>query len=403
MPTYKLKELVTEVISGEWGQEPPNEFSGVKVIRTTNFSNTGRLDLHREVVKREIESEKVNKKRLLVDDIIIEKSGGSLEQPVGRVVFFEETDIYLCNNFTSVLRPNKELVEPKYLLYLLFNLHKTRRVLKFQNKTTGIINLKLDQYLQQTEVIIPSKEVQQKIVKVLDKKFELINKRQTQITALSQMAQSVFLEMFGDSFRNDKKFSIQLLSDIASIGSSKRVFVKELVDEGIPFYRGTEIGSLALGEDISPSLFISESHYNSLKNSSGVPKVGDLLLPSICPDGRIWRVQDNDPFYFKDGRVLWIHFNTNDINTLFIQYALKDKLIRDYSSIASGTTFAELKIFSLKKLKLMVPPLDLQNKFASIVSEIDAQKKNMEMSLQVMEKNYNSLLLKAFKGELFQV
>ncbi|MEC2113199.1 restriction endonuclease subunit S [Bacillus stercoris] len=403
MPTYKLKELVTEVISGEWGQEPSDEFSGVKVIRTTNFSNTGRLDLHREIVKREIEPEKVDKKRLLVGDIIIEKSGGSPEQPVGRVVFFEETDIYLCNNFTSVLRPNKELVEPKYLMYLLFNLHKTRRVLKFQNKTTGIINLKLDQYLQQTEVIIPSKEVQQKIVKVLDKKFELINKRQTQIAALSQLTQSVFLEMFGDSFANDKSFPIQSLSDIASIRSSKRVFVKELVDEGIPFYRGTEIGSLALGEDVSPALFISELHYNSLKNSSGVPKVGDLLMPSICPDGRIWRVQDNDPFYFKDGRVLWIHFTTNDINTLFIQYALKDKLIRDYSRIASGTTFAELKIFSLKKLKLMVPPLDLQNKFASIVSEIDAQKKNMEMSLQVMENNYNSLLLKAFKGELFQV
>ncbi|WAA12624.1 hypothetical protein [Fervidibacillus halotolerans] len=60
-----------------------------------------------------------------------------------------------------------------------------------------------------------------------------------------------------------------------------------------------------------------------------------------------------------------------------------------------------MKIFSLKKVKLMIPPLELQNKFASIVEKIELQKKSMKNSLQEMRNNYNSLLQKAFKGELF--
>lgn len=198
MTSYKLKGLIQEVISGEWGEEVSDDSAGIKVIRTTNFSNIGKLNLDKEIVLRKIESDKIAKKHLVVGDTIIEKSGGSPDQPVGRVVFFEEDGMYLCNNFTSVLRPNKDLVEPKYLMYLLFNLYRQRKVLKFQNKTTGIINLKLDQYLNKTKVDIPSKEIQLKVVNALDKAFHLIEKRQSQIEALDELIQSVFLEMFGD-------------------------------------------------------------------------------------------------------------------------------------------------------------------------------------------------------------
>lgn len=398
MPTYKLKDLVTDIISGEWGDEVTEGSEGVKVIRTTNFSNTGELDLKKEVVLRNIASDKVEKKRLLIGDTIIEKSGGSPEQPVGRIVYFEEDDLYLCNNFTSVLRPNKELVVPKYFMYLMYNLHRTRKVMKFQNKTTGIINLKLEQYLNQTTVEVPDKEVQEKIVKVLDKNYALIIKRQSQITALDELTQSLFLKMFGD----DKEYAKKCLQDIANVGSSKRVFVDELVNEGIPFFRGTEVGELAEGKSISPELFITKDHYEKFKKSSGVPKVGDLLLPSICPDGRIWMVKDNTPFYFKDGRVLWVSLKEIDVNPVYIQFALKVKLVKDYLKIASGTTFAELKIFTLKNVELVIPPLDLQNDFAEKLLVLNNQKEKMKESLSEFEYLYNALLQKAFKGELFQ-
>jgi len=315
--------------------------------------------------------------------------------PIGKVALAGSE---CCTNqgFKNIVC-DESIVIPKYLYYWLSSkrgyLNSLGRGATFKEISKKIV--------EDIEIPILPLNIQERLVENLDKVNTVILKRQTQIEALDELIQSIFLEMFGDSFTNNKKFPTQLLSEIASVGSSKRVFVKELVNEGIPFYRGTEIGSLATGEVISPTIFVTEEHYDSLKKSSGVPKVGDLLLPSICPDGRIWRVQDETPFYFKDGRVLWIHFTTNDINPLFIQYALKEKLIRDYLNIASGTTFAELKIFSLKNVKLMIPPLDLQNKFATIVSEIENQRIKMELSLQEMKNNYDSLLQKAFKGELF--
>lgn len=396
MPTYKLKELVTEVISGEWGQEPTNKFSGVKVIRTTNFSNTGRLDLHREVVKREIESEKVNKKKLLVDDIIIEKSGGSLEQPVGRVVFFEETDIYLCNNFTSVLRPNKELVEPKYLMYLLFNLHKTRRVLKFQNKTTGIINLKLDQYLQQTEVIIPSKEVQQKIVKVLDKKFELINKRQSQITALDELTQSVFLEMFGDPVVNHRNLPKKKLGETGEI---KRGMSKHR-PRNAPELLGGPYPLIQTGDVSRAGLFIENyrSTYSELGlKQSKMWEAGTLCI-TIAANIAETSILKFDAC-FPDSVVGYKPFE--NMNTIFVHYwfSFFQKILEN-SAPESAQKNINLKI--LNDIEIITPSIKQQNEFAYKVNVIYKQKVKLNEAKNFMEGMYNILLHKAFKGELFQ-
>ena len=180
--------------------------------------------------------------------------------------------------------------------------------------------------------------------------------------------------MFGDCVINSKGWKTKRLEDIAKVGSSKRVFVEELQDSGIPFYRGTEVGALAEGKQIVPELFITEKHYVELCETTGVPQIGDLLMPSICPDGRIWVVNTDEPFYFKDGRVLWVHVIDNSYNSIFLLYTLKDRIMTDYNSIASGTTFAELKIFALKKCQIFDVPLALQNEFATFVQQIDKSK-----------------------------
>ncbi len=173
------------------------------------------------------------------------------------------------------------------------------------------------------------------------------------------------------------------------------------MNEGIPFYRGTEIGALSTGEKIEPILFITEEHYNKLKDITGIPKIGDLLMPSICQDGRIWRVDTDMPFYFKDGRVLWIHLENSTIDSMFLKHMLREKFNRDYNKIASGTTFAELKIFALKNLEVIMPPIELQNQFAAFVKQVDKLKFKMEQSLKELEDNFNALMQRAFNGELF--
>ena len=202
--------------------------------------------------------------------------------------------------------------------------------------------------------------------------------------------------MFGDCRINPKGWKTRCLEEIAEVGSSKRVFVEELQEIGIPFYRGTEIGALAEGKKIIPELFITEKHYDELCRTTGTPQIGDLLMPSICPDGRIWMVNTDEPFYFKDGRVLWIHAIDNSYNSVFLLYTLKDRIMTDYNSIASGTTFAELKIFALKKCEIFDVPIALQNKFAAFVAQTDKSKLAIQKSLEKLEILKKSLMQKYF-------
>lgn len=198
------------------------------------------------------------------------------------------------------------------------------------------------------------------------------------------------------------------LGDLGNVQSSKRVFTSEFVENGIPFYRGTEIGALSNGEMLVTKYFISENHYHDLILHTGKPIVGDLLMPSICPDGRIWLVDTNNPFYFKDGRVLWVRLIRNFFNNQYIQLALKSRLLSNYSNIASGTTFAELKIFSLKAVDIPLPPLSEQYRIVAKIDELmalcdeleTAEKEQDALERHLAENLPKSILQAAVQGKL---
>ena len=83
----KLIDITGKAISGEWGTDDPDG-TGIRVLRTTNFTNDGVVD-YNDVVTRKIAKKNMDSKYLRHGDIIIEKSGGSDKQPVGRVIYFE--------------------------------------------------------------------------------------------------------------------------------------------------------------------------------------------------------------------------------------------------------------------------------------------------------------------------
>lgn len=171
----KLEDLVSDTFPGEWGSEPISE-NAIKVIRTTNFTNEGYLDLT-DVVTRDIEPKKVVRKKLKQGDTILERSGGTKDNPVGRVVFFDEIGDYLPNNFTQVLRP-KESVNPVYLFYALYNSYNLNKAAMraMASQTTGIQNLSMSDFMAKF-IVLPSRNEQNKfeqIYRQADKsKFEL--------------------------------------------------------------------------------------------------------------------------------------------------------------------------------------------------------------------------------------
>lgn len=219
---------------------------------------------------------------------------------------------------------------------------------------------------------LPPLSEQNRITAILDKVDSIIRKRKQSIRLLDELVKAKFVEMFGDTKSNSKNLPLIELGDIADVRSSKRVYTTDFKGDGIPFYRGTEIGLLAENKDFNPELFISQKHYRSLCKAAGRPQIGDLLLPSICHDGRIWEIDTEKPFYFKDGRVLWVNSIKSCFDVTYLRYALKFRLIVDYDKFASGTTFSELKICTLKKCRIFAVSISKQKQFSSFAKKVES-------------------------------
>ena len=228
--------------------------------------------------------------------------------------------------------------------------------------------------LKAFKVPLPEYSVQSEIVDILDKTVNIINMRQAELEKLDRLVKARFVEMFGDIKHVDCKFETRKLGEVASIGSSHRVFTTEFVDSGVPFYRGTEISDLSKGVKPKCTYYISEEHYNRIASDNTKPKIGDLLMPSICNKGQVWMVDTDEPFYYKDGRVLCISPNRKIFNTRYLECFMKEKTQEEYAKLGSGSTFAEFKIFLLRDIDILVPSIELQNQFATFVEQVNKSK-----------------------------
>ena len=229
-------------------------------------------------------------------------------------------------------------------------------------------------FLKEIQFTEKTLSVQTNIVTELDTIQSAIDNKKQQLSLLDEAVKSRFIEMFGDILAGKYKFETRKLGEISEVGSSHRVFTTEFVEHGIPFYRGTEIGELANGKIPQKPYYISEEHYQRLIAQDSKPQIGDLLMPSICNKGQVWMVDTEEPFYYKDGRVLSISPNREIYNSKYLQYFMREKTLVEYPKLGSGSTFAEFKIFLLKDIDILTPPLSLQNDFASFVQQIDKSK-----------------------------
>jgi type I restriction enzyme S subunit len=209
----QLENLFDFITAGEWGsnQGTPGGLD-TGVIRSANFTKNHRFNT-KEIVVRSIEERKRQKKLLCYGDILIEKSGGSPDQPVGRVLFYDLEGEHTCSNFISILRPSHQ-ADPKFLYYSLCNLYERGVVKNYQQQTTGIINLQLGEYLRES-IFFPPLPEQKKIAEILsgiDKRIKLAMQRVSQLEALIK---SLGQNYFGTANQYDMK-SIGELFEISS-------------------------------------------------------------------------------------------------------------------------------------------------------------------------------------------
>jgi type I restriction enzyme S subunit len=393
----KLKDILNGCLfsDGDWIESKDQDPNGeIRLIQLADIGDGCFINKSSRFINKET-AIKLRCTFLKKGDVLIAR----MPEPLGRACVFpmDEENKYVTAVDVCIIRP-KENCLSSYLKYTLNSVDIRNSIYRQKTGTTRerITRKKLGEL----QIPLPPIEQQKKIAAILDAADAYRQKTKALIAKYDELTQSLFLDMFGDPVKNEKGWEAIKLGKVCGVGSSKRVFVDELVKEGIPFYRGTEVGKLGEGKSITPSLFIKKEHYEILKEHRGVPKKGDLLMPSICPDGRIWVVDNDAEFYFKDGRVLWIEVNSIKMNSTYLKYHLKGSFYANYNNIASGTTFAELKIVALKNLDVLYPNLKLQNQFAERIQAIEVQKAKAQASLDKAEELFNSLLQRAFKGEL---
>ena len=373
----KLIDITGKCISGEWGLDD-NDGTGIPVLRTTNFTNDGIVNFS-NVVTRQINKKNLSDKYLKPGDIIIEKSGGSDNQPVGRVIYFDgQKNTYLFNNFTGLLRVADQTTWlPKYVFYALFANYQNGGTKSFENKTTGLHNLKTDSYVQSVDIKELSYEDQKHIVTFLDKITHLIFLRKQQLSKLDELVKSRFIELFGEPEQNEKGLPSVPMTDLCEIidGDRGKNYPKqeEFTEEGFCLFLNAK-NVTANGFSFETCMYITEEKDSILRN--GKLRRGDVVLTTRGTLGNLAFYDDSVPhehMRINSGMVI-LRMKRNRIIERFFIEQFKMQLVSIKEKIASGSAQPQLPISTMNKIVMLVPDVELQDQFAAFVEQIDKSK-----------------------------
>lgn len=364
----RLIDITGKAVSGEWGFDDETG-DGIPVIRTTNFTNDGVVN-YNDIVTRKIIKKNLDEKYLRKGDIIIEKSGGSDKFPVGRVIYFDgEENTYLFNNFTGLLRvKNQELWYTKYVFYSLFFNYKRGGTRAFENKTTGLHNLKTDEYVRRYEVTERSRNEQILICEKLDRAYSIIKSRQLELLLLDELIKARFVEMFGDININDKNWSCEPLGDLCTIvrGGSPRP-IEQFLGGDVPWIK---IGDATDGDNI----YLSSTKEHIIQegvNKSRLVKSGSLIFANCGVSLGFARIITFDGC-IHDG---WLAMEDIDerLDKVFLLQAL-NQMTEHFRAIAPAGTQPNLNTTIMKAYKQVIPPIELQRNFIRFADQVDKSK-----------------------------
>lgn len=257
--------------------------------------------------------------------------------------------------------------------------------------------------LENIEIPLPNITTQQKIANILDKADELRQYNKQLVEKYDALTQSLFLDMFGDPVKNEKVWELKKLrAGIKNLQSGLSLSGEERLVEN------DEIAVLKISA-VTSGFFKNTEH--KVVNKSDItkplifPKKGDLLFSRANTKEKVGAVavvdKDYSNLFLPDK--LW-RIDTNDfLNNLFLKNILSHQGFRyNIEKVATGTSGSMLNISMQKfyNIEAPFPPISIQNQFAERVQIIENQKQQAQEALEKSEALFQSLLQKAFKGEL---
>lgn len=411
MNGWSIEELPNLVFFQEGPGVRNNQYtdSGVKLLNVANLKDG---NVYLDNTDRYISEEEAYGKysHFLVDegDLIIASSGIKVEYFDKKMGFAKKEHLPLCMN-TSTIRfktLDDNILDIEYFAYFLKTNYFKKQISRL---ITGSAQLNFGpSHLKQIKVILPPIETQKKIVEVLDKAQELIDKRKEQIKAMDELVKSRFIEMFGDPVNNPKGWEIKKLKDISTkilSGNTPKGGSQVYVDEGVLFLRSQNVWKNRL--ELDDVAYIDQNTHNKMANSS--LKNRDILMTKTgrintenSSLGRAAMYLGEDDGANINGHVYLIRLQPNIINE-FILYILISNEYRDYirSICVGGIDKRQINKEHLEEFPIIFPPIELQKQFVDFTNQVEKLKSQMETSLKELEDNFNSLMQKAFKGELF--
>ncbi|PAE18586.1 hypothetical protein CHH80_21110 [Bacillus sp. 7504-2] len=322
----------------------------------------------------------------------------SFKLSIGKIGITTE-EMYTNEAIASFPIIEKEKIIPEYLYYVL-------KTLRYDNLSDrAVMGATLNKKkLNQIVIPLPSIIVQKKIVNLLNKAEELIDKRKAQIEALDQLTQSVFLEMFGDPITNPKGWKLAICKDITSkigSGATPKGGNASYKQQGISLIRSMNVYNNNF--NYNDLAFIDEEQAEKLKNVI-VNKDDILLNITGASVARSCIVPDDVLPARVNQHVSIIRVIKHLINPIFLSYTFTNEIYQKYLlrlSTSGGATREAITKKQIENLPIIIPPLDLQEQFAIKVTKIKEQKSIIQKSIGEIENLFNSLMQKAFKGELF--
>lgn len=370
---------------------------GIPLIRIGDISNN-KVNITDGTVYINDDINKYDKYIIKKGDILIALSGAT----TGKFGIYDKEDVALLNQRVAKIVPKEGIVNR----YLYHYMNKLQEII--YNNALGCAQPNISpSEISELSIYIPETKKQELIVKILDKTQELIDKRKTQIESLDELIKSRFIELCANGSSDYESWDKIRIEDIAEqrkgamrtgpFGSS--LLHSEFVDEGI-FVLGID-NAVENYFTWNKMRYITEEKYEQLKNYTVFP--GDVIITIMGTVGRSVVIPSNFPKAINTKHLACITLNKLIANPYFISYCIHEHpyVIQQLRNQSKGAIMDGLNLTIIKSIKIPLPPIEIQESFVNFMKQVDKLKFEMEKSLKELEDNFNSLMQKAFNGELF--
>ena len=287
--------------------------------------------------------------------------------------------------YIITLKPNTNEISTKYLYCFFSKYIETLR----QRSIGGVIKyIKLGN-LTNAQIPVPDFSRQLKIVEELDLLSSIIEKKKAQLNELDNLAQCLFYEMFGDPITNENGWEVDMLENVVANDCTISYGIVQPGDDvldGIPVVRPVDLVTIVVEREGLKRVAkdISDSYKRTIL------KGGEILLCVRGTTGIMSFASSNLAGCNVTRGITPLAFG-DKLNKYYAFCYLKSKHIQDIiADNTRGATLKQINMKDVRQLPMLIPPIDLQNQFASKIEAIEHQKELIKQSIKEVETLFNS-------------